>query len=95
MRVEWRRLAYMDAMDIADYIELDNPVAALTIFDEIQKQVAMLAYHPKIGRPGRVPGTRELVINRTPYIAVYFVEGSTVNILRVLHGAQRWPKAIS
>ncbi len=95
MKVEWRRLAYLDAMDIADYIELDNPIAALGVLEEIQNQVAMLAHHPKIGRPGRVPGTRELVINRTPYIAVYFVDEKTVNILRVLHGAQRWPKAIS
>jgi len=95
VRVEWHRLAYMDAMDIADYIELDNPTAALNVVDEIQKQVAMLAHHPNIGRPGRVPGTRELVINRTPYIAVYFVSEKSVNILRVLHGAQRWPQAIS
>ena len=94
MKVVWRRLAYIDAMNIADYIELDNPTAALAIFEEIQKQVATLAHHPKLGRPGHVSGTRELVINRTPYIAVYLADDKTVNILRVLHGAQRWPKVI-
>ncbi len=94
MTIKWRRLAYMDAMNISDYIELDNPIAAFNVIDEIQTQVTMLAHHPNIGRPGRVPGTRELVINRTPYIAVYCVAGKTINILRILHGAQRWPKEI-
>jgi toxin ParE1/3/4 len=44
-----------------------------------------------MGRPGRIDGTRELVINSTPYIAAYRIEGETVRILRVLHGAQQWP----
>lgn len=45
-----------------------------------------------MGREGRVEGTRELVIDRSPYIAVYSILGETVRILRVLHGAQKWPE---
>ncbi|HET6521471.1 MAG TPA: type II toxin-antitoxin system RelE/ParE family toxin, partial [Geminicoccaceae bacterium] len=50
-----------------------------------------LAQHPESGRPGRVPGTRELVVSGTPYIVPYRVQGNTVQILRVLHGARKWP----
>ncbi|MEO8727435.1 MAG: type II toxin-antitoxin system mRNA interferase toxin, RelE/StbE family [Acidobacteriaceae bacterium] len=48
-----------------------------------------------MGRPGRIDGTRELIIQRTPYIAVYHVDSEVVRILRVLHGAQQWPEEIS
>jgi addiction module RelE/StbE family toxin len=50
-----------------------------------------LVQFPEMGRPGRIEGTRELVISRTPYIAAYRILGETVRILRVLHGAQLWP----
>jgi plasmid stabilization system protein ParE len=53
--------------------------------------VELLIETPEIGRPGRIEGTRELVIQRTPYIAAYRIDGETVRILRVLHGAQEWP----
>jgi plasmid stabilization system protein ParE len=46
---------------------------------------------PELGRPGRIEGTHELVISRTPYIAAYRIAGDTVCILRLLHGAQQWP----
>ena len=59
--------------------------------DEIEEQIFLLTSYPKIGRPGRVKGTRELVIVRTPYIAAYRIKGKTIQILRMLHGAQQWP----
>jgi len=52
----------------------------------------MLADHPGIGRPGRVDGTRELVIPGLPYVIAYLHRGDTVTVLRVLHGAMRWPE---
>jgi plasmid stabilization system protein ParE len=54
-----------------------------------------LARFPEMGRPGRIEGTRELVISRTPYIAAYRILGGTVQILRVLHGAQQWPEEMT
>lgn len=59
--------------------------------DRIRVQVRQLLQFPETGRPGRIEGTRELVITRTPYIAANRITGETVRILRVLHGAQLWP----
>jgi toxin ParE1/3/4 len=95
MRLEWSRLAQADRDAIFDYIEADSPQAAITVDDRIRVQVEGLVRFPESGRPGRVEGTRELVIDRTPYIAAYRVAGDTVRILRVLHGAQQWPEDIS
>jgi toxin ParE1/3/4 len=52
----------------------------------------MLAEHPGMGRPGRVEGTRELVIAGLPYLVAYLHRGDTVTVLRVVHGAMKWPK---
>ena len=62
--------------------------------DRIRQQIEELIKFPKIGRPGRINGTRELIIQRTPYIAVYRIAGKTLRILRVLHGAQMWPQEL-
>jgi len=51
----------------------------------------MIAEHPFIGRPGRVPDTREIVITQTPFLAAYSVVEQQFIILRVLHGARKWP----
>ena len=77
-----------------DYLEADSPQAAITVDDRIREQVEGLMRFPESGRPGRVEGTRELVIQRTPYIAAYTIAGNIVRILRVLHGAQHWPEDI-
>ncbi len=53
----------------------------------------LLPDNPEMGRPGRVPGTRELVIPRTPFIVPYRLVGNTIQILRVFHGTRRWPEA--
>lgn len=81
-------------MAIAEYIAQDNPAAAHAVREAILRQVGRLAEHPRIGRPGRIEGTRELVISGTPYIVAYRVAGQNVTILRVLHGAQQWPKRL-
>ena len=87
----WTVFAVTDREAIFDFIEADNPRAAVSIDDRIEACVEGLARFPQRGRPGRIEGTRELVISGTPYIAAYCIEGKTVRILRVLHGAQQWP----
>lgn len=67
----------------------DNPSAAVD--ERIAAAVRRLREFPESDRPGRVAGTRELVITGTPYIAGYAVAKTTVHILRVLHAAQQWP----
>ncbi|BDC46165.1 type II toxin-antitoxin system RelE/ParE family toxin [Paraburkholderia terrae] len=95
MRLEWSVFALEDRDGIFDYIEEDSPRAAVVVDDRIRTQVRQLLQFPETGRLGRVEGTRELVISRTPYIAAYRITGDTVRILRVLHGAQQWPDEIS
>lgn len=91
MQVNWTSRAGSDREAAIEYIAQDSPAAALSQLDEIEGQTDRLADYPKLGRPGRVKGTRELVVNRTPFIVVYRIQGETIQILRVLHGAQQWP----
>ncbi len=94
MRVEWHPLARADLAEMVAYIASDNPVAAYRVHDDIRKQTNLLAIYPEIGRPGRVRGTRELVITGTPYIAAYRFAGDALTILRLLHGARLWPRKL-
>src|SRR6187551_2069779 len=92
MHLEWSPFAKADRDAIFDYIEADSPQSAIAVDDRIREQVERLVRFPESGRPGRIEGTRELVIDRTPLIVAYRIRGKTVRILRVLHGAQIWPK---
>ena len=92
MKVHWQRLAIADLQEVRSYIERDNPYAARTVVLKILDAVDRLADFPGLGRPGRVPNTRELVVSDTPYIAPYRVRNNEVDILRVYHHARSWPK---
>ena len=94
MLLEWSVFALADRNAIFDYIEADSHRAAIAVDDRIEACVEGLARIPEMGRPGRIKGTRELVISRTPYIAAYRIAGGTLRVLRVLHGAQQWPDAL-
>jgi toxin ParE1/3/4 len=74
-----------------DYIAQDSLLAAISQDEEIENQVNMLRAHPNMGRPGRVKSTRELVISRTSFIVAYRIKSERIEILRVLHGSQKWP----
>ncbi len=92
MKLRWTAPALRDLEEVGDYIARDNPAAADRVVTSILDQVESLTTHPHIGRPGRVPETRELVIADTPYIVPYRVRGDDVQVLAVLHGARRWPQ---
>jgi toxin ParE1/3/4 len=77
--------------EIRSWIAKDNPAAARRVVQRIREAVHKLAETPGLGRPGRVPDTRELVVSRTPYIVPYRVKGDVIEIITVFHGAQRWP----
>jgi toxin ParE1/3/4 len=74
-----------------DFVSAENVSAAEKQLDIIKRAVEQLANFPEMDRPGRVYGTRELVIQSTPYIVAYRLKGSIVEILALLHGARRWP----
>jgi len=94
MRLEWSTFAVEDRNTIFGYIDADSPQAAILVDERIESHVEQLIDFPLMGRPGRIEGTRELVIQRTPYIAVYRLTGDTILILRLLHGARMWPDEI-
>jgi toxin ParE1/3/4 len=87
-------MARADLAELATYIASENASAAYRVHDDIRRQTEMLAMQPEIGRPSRVRGTRDLVVTGTPYIAAYRVGVDVVTVLRVLHGARRWPQKI-
>jgi len=93
MTVDWSPEAIDDLAALRAYISEDDPAAAqrvaLRIIDAVE---SLLTDNPEMGRPGRVPGTRELVVPRPPFIVPYRVRGSTLQILRVYHAARRWPE---
>ena len=93
MKIIWSPLAIVRTTVIAEYIARDNPAAAKRIVARLWASVQTLAIHAEAGRPGRVYGTRELIVSKTPFIVPYRIIGSEIQILRVLHGARQWPDA--
>ena len=91
MKVEWLPIAERDRADQLAYVMARNPVAAIRLGDAIFNAAALLSDFPRIGRTGRVSGTRELLVGGTPYILIYRHEDEMVVILRLLHSARQWP----
>lgn len=92
MQVKWLRTALRNLDAEAAFIAEDNPAAARLVAERVLKSVAMLGAQPEIGRPGRVPHTRELVVPDTRYIVPYRVRRDTVEVLRVFHTSRRLPQ---
>lgn len=90
MRVLWALSAEQDRADIVDLIALDNPRAAIRMDEVFEAAVGRLAEHPLMGRPGQIPGARELIPHES-YRLVYEVEADTVWILALVHTARLWP----
>jgi toxin ParE1/3/4 len=80
--------------DIYERITADNTTAATRVVRRIPTAVERLREFPAIGRPGRIEGTRELIITGTPYIVPYRVTGDTVQVITVMHSSQRWPERV-
>jgi toxin ParE1/3/4 len=94
VRLKWTRAASLDLEDVEEYISRDNPDTAIDKVLEIIRHVERLANHPGSGRPGRVEGTRELVLAGLPYVVPYLHREDTIIILRVLHEAMKWPRRL-
>ncbi len=94
MNIVWSPTARADLRHIESYIAARNPRAAAKVAQAILGGVESLHRFPGIGRPGRVPDTRELMISNTPYIVPYRVVGQRIDIIAVIHGARRWPDSM-
>jgi toxin ParE1/3/4 len=95
MTIHWSDEAVDDLKHLHAFVVRDNPAAdrrmALTIVEAVE---SLLPGNPHIGRPGRVNGTRELVVPQTPFIVPYRLKGGIVQMLRVYHGGRRWPEGL-
>ena len=94
MRVVFTRPALFDLKTIGDHIARDDRAAAKRMVARVVEAAQLLAGQPGLGRRGRVEDTRELVVAGTPYIAPYRVRSDRVEVLRVFHGARKWPKRL-
>ncbi|MDP2810237.1 MAG: type II toxin-antitoxin system RelE/ParE family toxin [Rhodocyclaceae bacterium] len=90
MKIVWTPEAQQDRADVWDYIAADNPRSAARMDELFSKAAARLTDHPKLGRLGRVPGTRELIPHKS-YRLVYEIEQETVWVLALVHTARQWP----
>ena len=93
MRVRWTTDAADDLERICDYIAESRPESARRVAQSIVDCIGTLTTFPRLGRSGRVGGTREIAFPPLPFVAVYELRDEEVVVLRILHGAQRWPEA--
>ena len=93
MKVRLTPLASNHLLAAYDHLQTTSPIAAraqlMRIFDAIDR----LRQYPFSGRKGRIEGTREAVVPRTPFIVAYVIADPEIQVLAVLHGAQQWPKS--
>lgn len=91
MHVRWTTPAREQLVSAYEFIADENRAAAARITEQIWETTQLLARHPMAGRPGRVSGTRELVVSGTPFVAAYSVAKKEVRILAILHASRKWP----
>ena len=91
MKVVWSRRAIRHLVRLRGFIEKDSDQNAALVASRILKAVDLLQQHPEIGRPGRLLGTRELVVADTPFIIPYRIRRGRLELIAVLHGHQKWP----
>jgi toxin ParE1/3/4 len=77
-----------ESIHVAHIAEHDPAAAKRVALHILYCVEYLLSENPKLGAPGRVPGTRELVIPKTPYIVPYRVRGSRIEIARVYHSSR-------
>lgn len=94
MVIRWLAAALSDLRAIRAYITEKNPEAAQQVIARIRYDATLLTTHSNIGRKGRLPDTRELVISPYPYIVAYRKHSSEIHILAVVHTSRRWPEQL-
>jgi toxin ParE1/3/4 len=91
MQLRWTEEAANDLERIADYLLTHTPDRAPELVRAVYDAPSALLTFPNRGRPGKKEGTRELVLSPLPYLVVYAVHGDVIYVVRILHGAQKWP----
>jgi len=94
VKVVWSKAAVRDLIELAEYIAQDSEQTAAIVEARIHQESNLLSQFPRSGRRGRIPGTHERVVRKTPYILAYGIAKGRVRILRIYRGARRWPSRI-
>lgn len=90
MRIVWTPRANRQRDVIFDYIASENLNAAFRMDELFKKSASTLRDHPKIGKAGKMPGTRELIAHRN-YRIIYEIDDDDIYILSLIHIARQWP----
>ncbi|QSB01162.1 type II toxin-antitoxin system RelE/ParE family toxin [Methylomonas sp. BW4-1] len=94
MRLRYTRRAKTGLSEIYDFVAQDNRNAATRIITKIHDTLNSLLANPFMGRPGRIDGTRELIITHFPFIVVYRVQDKDIHVLAIIHTARLWPDTL-
>jgi toxin ParE1/3/4 len=94
VKVVWSPRAIRHLIAIREYIERDSDAAAALVAGRILDVIEVLQTQPQIGRPGRLTGTRELVVSGTPYIVPYRVRQERLELLGVFDRRRPWPRRL-
>lgn len=89
MQVLWLKTALKNLEAELDYIAQENPQAAMLVSNRILESVDLLSHQPQLGKPGRVAGTRELLVPNTRYVIPYRLKQNRIEILRVFHTSRK------
>jgi toxin ParE1/3/4 len=95
MNIVWSRRAIRHFIHLREHIERDSRQNAVLVATRILRAVELLESHAEIGRPGRILGTRELVVTDTPYIIPYRVRRGRLELIGIFHGRQKWPAKLN
>lgn len=91
MKAVWAPRAICHFVSLREYIRRDSEQNASLVALRILNAVDLLEAQPGIGRPGRVLGTRELIVPDTPYVIPYRVRSGRLELIAAFHGRQQWP----
>ena len=91
MTIRCTPTALRDLESLHEYVAEDSRPAAAATVERILSGIEALSRHPEMGRRGRVPGTRELIIS--PYVVAYRTKGTALALVAIIHSARRWPDA--
>jgi toxin ParE1/3/4 len=93
VKIRWTAMAADDLESAHDYLEERNPERADALIERILSSIDVLERYPQLGREGRLPGIRELVVTGTPFVVYYRLRHDQAEILSVLHGSRKWPES--
>ena len=91
MKVVWSKRAIQHLVQIREYIAKDSEQNAASTAERILTAVDLLQQNPEMGRPGRIAGTRELVVSDTPYLMPYRLRNGRLELIAIFHGRRKWP----